>query len=220
MQFYQEITFIVQEDISLNFIRNQAFKQLHVALVDMHNRQQHKGIGFSFPGYVFEPDQGKIGLGKTMRIFAPGTPKRLRSACLGKTMRIFAQTEAELMALNAGLWLSRLTDYVHISSIKPVPNRVTHYAIYQRKQVKSSVERLARRYAKRKHVTFEDAMAHLNGKTPEYCDLPYVQMKSESTDQRFHLLIHKVKVTAPTEAANFTTYGLSHHEQLSAVPEF
>ncbi|OYQ80040.1 type I-F CRISPR-associated endoribonuclease Cas6/Csy4 [Wohlfahrtiimonas chitiniclastica] len=200
MQFYQEITFIVQEDISLNFIRNQAFKQLHVALVDMHNRQQHKGIGFSFPGYVFEPDQGKIGL--------------------GKTMRIFAQTEAELMALNAGLWLSRLTDYVHISSIKPVPNRVTHYAIYQRKQVKSSVERLARRYAKRKHVTFEDAMAHLNGKTPEYCDLPYVQMKSESTDQRFHLLIHKVKVTAPTEAANFTTYGLSHHEQLSAVPEF
>ncbi|MBS7836470.1 type I-F CRISPR-associated endoribonuclease Cas6/Csy4 [Wohlfahrtiimonas chitiniclastica] len=200
MQFYQEITFIVQEDISLNFIRNQAFKQLHVALVDMHNRQQHKGIGFSFPGYVFEPDQGKIGL--------------------GKTMRIFAQTEAELMALNAGSWLSRLTDYVHISSIKPVPNRVTHYAIYQRKQVKSSVERLARRYAKRKHVTFEDAMAHLNGKTPEYCDLPYVQMKSESTDQRFHLLIHKVKVTAPTEAANFTTYGLSHHEQLSAVPEF
>ncbi|KZS24220.1 type I-F CRISPR-associated endoribonuclease Cas6/Csy4 [Wohlfahrtiimonas chitiniclastica] len=200
MQFYQEITFIVQEDISLNFIRNQAFKQLHVALVDMHNRQQHKGIGFSFPGYVFEPDQGKIGL--------------------GKTMRIFAQTEAELMALNAGLWLSRLTDYVHISSIKPVPNRVMHYAIYQRKQVKSSVERLARRYAKRKHVTFEDAMAHLNGKTPEYCDLPYVQMKSESTDQRFHLLIHKVKVTAPTEAANFTTYGLSHHEQLSAVPEF
>ncbi|OYQ85101.1 type I-F CRISPR-associated endoribonuclease Cas6/Csy4 [Wohlfahrtiimonas chitiniclastica] len=200
MQFYQEITFIVQEDISLNFIRNQAFKQLHVALVDMHNRQQHKGIGFSFPGYVFEPDQGKIGL--------------------GKTMRIFAQTEAELMALNAGLWLSRLTDYVHISSIKPVPNRVTHYAIYQRKQVKSSVERLARRYAKRKHVTFEDAMAHLNGKTPEYCDLPYVQMKSESTDQRFHLLIHKVKVTVPTEAANFTTYGLSHHEQLSAVPEF
>lgn len=200
MQFYQEITFIVQEDISLNFIRNQAFKQLHVALVDMHNRQQHKGIGFSFPGYVFEPDQGKIGL--------------------GKTMRIFAKTEAELMALNAGLWLSRLTDYVHISSIKPVPNRVMHYAIYQRKQVKSSVERLARRYAKRKHVTFEDAMAHLNGKTPEYCDLPYVQMKSESTDQRFHLLIHKVKVTAPTEAANFTTYGLSHHEQLSAVPEF
>ncbi|MBS7818834.1 type I-F CRISPR-associated endoribonuclease Cas6/Csy4 [Wohlfahrtiimonas chitiniclastica] len=200
MQFYQEITFIVQEDISLNFIRNQAFKQLHVALVDMHNRQQHKGIGFSFPGYIFEPDQGKIGL--------------------GKTMRIFAQTEAELMALNAGLWLSRLTDYVHISSIKPVPNRVMHYAIYQRKQVKSSVERLARRYAKRKHVTFEDAMAHLNGKTPEYCDLPYVQMKSESTDQRFHLLIHKVKVTAPTEAANFTTYGLSHHEQLSAVPEF
>lgn len=200
MQFYQEITFIVQEDISLNFIRNQAFKQLHVALVDMHNRQQHKGIGFSFPGYVFEPDQGKIGL--------------------GKTMRIFAQTEAELMALNAGLWLSRLTDYVHISSIKPVPNRVMHYAIYQRKQVKSSVKRLARRYAKRKHVTFEDAMAHLNGKTPEYCDLPYVQMKSESTDQRFHLLIHKVKVTAPTEAANFTTYGLSHHEQLSAVPEF
>ncbi|MBS7824028.1 type I-F CRISPR-associated endoribonuclease Cas6/Csy4 [Wohlfahrtiimonas chitiniclastica] len=200
MQFYQEITFIVQEDISLNFIRNQAFKQLHVALVDMHNRQQHKGIGFSFPGYVFEPDQGKIGL--------------------GKTMRIFAQTEAELMALNAGSWLSRLTDYVHISSIKPVPNRVTHYAIYQRKQVKSSVERLARRYAKRKHVTFEDAMAHLNGKTPEYCDLPYVQMKSESTDQRFHLLIHRVKVTAPTEAANFTTYGLSHHEQLSAVPEF
>lgn len=200
MQFYQEITFIVQEDISLNFIRNQAFKQLHVALVDMHNRQQHKGIGFSFPGYVFEPDQGKIGL--------------------GKTMRIFAQTEAELMALNAGSWLSRLTDYVHISSIKPVPNRVTHYAIYQRKQVKSSVERLARRYAKRKHVTFEDAMAHLNGKTPEYCDLPYVQMKSESTDQRFHLLIHKVKVTAPTEAANFTTYGLSHHAQLSAVPEF
>ncbi|MBS7834792.1 type I-F CRISPR-associated endoribonuclease Cas6/Csy4 [Wohlfahrtiimonas chitiniclastica] len=200
MQFYQEITFIVQEDISLNFIRNQAFKQLHVALVDMHNRQQHKGIGFSFPSYVFEPDQGKIGL--------------------GKTMRIFAQTEAELMALNAGSWLSRLTDYVHISSIKPVPNRVTHYAIYQRKQVKSSVERLARRYAKRKHVTFEDAMAHLNGKTPEYCDLPYVQMKSESTDQRFHLLIHKVKVTAPTEAANFTTYGLSHHEQLSAVPEF
>lgn len=42
-------------------------------------------------------------------------------------------------------WLSRYLDYVHISSVKAVPlEKVTGYAVYKRKQVKSSAARLAR----------------------------------------------------------------------------
>lgn len=200
MHFYQEITLIMQEEMPLSHIRDQVFKQLHFALVNMHNHQQHKGIGLSFPGYQFIPEKHKIGL--------------------GKNLRIFAKTEAELMAMNIGLCLTRLSDYVHISAIKPVPKDVKSYAVYQRHQVKSSIERLARRYAKRNNVTFEDAVTHFKDKQPKYSDLPYVKMSSESTDQRFKLLIHKNPVSSPTEAAHFTTYGLSAGDSLSTVPEF
>ena len=49
-----------------------------------------------------------------------------------------------LEKLDLKKWLDRLTDYVHITSIREVPENIKGYAIYKRKQVKTNAERLAR----------------------------------------------------------------------------
>ena len=95
-------------------------------------------IGVSFPEYV---------IGEKYSV-------------LGGKLRLFAQDEATLAQFDAAKWLSRLSDYVHCTSIRPLPERLTGYAIYQREQPKTNKERLARRYAKRHNIDYDTALLH------------------------------------------------------------
>ena len=199
MKYYQEITLIDQAEISSYFIWSKLYTQLHIALAEIKDTNDKVNIGVSFPQYIFEE---KIE-GKKAKVN------------MGKKLRLFAQNEADLKKLDLKKWLDRLTDYVHITSIREVPENVKGYAIYKRKQVKTNATRLARHRVKRGDIGFDEALARYSNVVTT-TDLPFVQMKSLTSDQMFKLFIEK-KNANQSETQVFSTYGLSSE---SSVPEF
>jgi CRISPR-associated endonuclease Csy4 len=206
MNVYQELKLMPQEEISIQFLWSKVFQQIHLGLVEMQNHQKQVPIGISFPEYV----AGE------------------KYSVLGSKLRLFAEDEATLVGFEAAKWLSRLSDYVHCTSIRPVPDKLTGYAIYQRQQPKTNKERLARRYAKRHKLDFETA---LNGTVVlrdqstqfRYCDMPqqsiktpFIRLQSLSSGQAFCLWIKKTLVSEPV-TGHYSSYGLS---ATTVVPEF
>ena len=197
MKYYQEITLIDQAEISSYFIWSKLYTQLHIALAEIKDTNNKVNIGVSFPQYIFEKND------KNSKVN------------LGKKLRIFAQNEADLKKLDLKKWLDRLTDYVHITSIREVPENIKSYAIYKRKQVKTNAERLARHRVKRGDIGFDEALARYSNVVTT-TDLPFVQMKSLTSDQMFKLFIEKQN-SEKLDKQVFSTYGLSSE---SSVPEF
>lgn len=213
MNYYLEITLLPNTDINLFGLWSKVFQQIHLGLVEMQDEQGRVPIGVAFPEYV----QGD------------------KYSVLGGKLRLLAEHEATLSQFNASHWLARLSDYVHCTSIRPVPEKLSGYAIYQREQPKTSKERLARRYAKRHGMDLETALhssIDLTTKPPpdavyktqfRYCDMPqkavttpFIRLKSLSGGQTFCLWIKKTVVAEPS-GATFSRYGLS---AVSTVPEF
>ena len=215
MKFYLEITLLPNPEVGVNFLWSKVFQQIHLGLVEMQDNQRQVPIGLSFPEYVIGD----------------------KYSLLGSKLRLFANDEAMLKQFDTAKWLARLSDYVHSTSIRPVPEKIIGYAIYQREQPKTNPERLARRYAKRHGVDFDTA---LNGlvdlKSTEkplnadfkiqfrYCEMtkkniasPFIRLKSMSSEQTFCLWIKKIPADTKTSATYFSSYGLS---AVSSVPEF
>ena len=213
MKFYLEITLLPNPEVGINFLWSKVFQQIHLGLVGMQDEQGGVPIGVAFPEYV---------LGDKYSV-------------LGGKLRLFAEHEATLSQFNASNWLVRLSDYVHCISIRPVPEKLSGYATYQREQPKTSKERLARRYAKRHGMDLETALhstIDLTAKSPpnaayktqfRYYDMPqkavttpFIRLQSLSSGQTFCLWIKKTMVAEPIGAV-FNSYGLS---AISTVPEF
>lgn len=200
MKCYQEITLIDQAEISPYFIWSKLYSQLHIGLAENKGVNDKVKIGVSFPKYIYEQ----------------GNDTKKSKVHLGDKLRIFAENQEDLEKLNIPKWLERLTDYVHITSIREVPEaKITGYATYSRKQVKTSAERLARHRVKRGDISFDEALARYNNVVTT-TNLPYVQMKSLTSEKSFKLFIEK-KNTNQSETKVFSTYGLSSE---SSVPEF
>ncbi len=204
MKYYLEIKFLPDDDISIHFLWSKVYKQLHLALASMKDADNKVNVGFSFPEYRYDQKKG--------------------NGFVGEKLRIFAQSEYDLARVDVQKWLERYLDYVHISSVKAVPNeKVTGYVIYKRKQVKSSAERLARAEVKKGRYDYENALAHYR-KFVKSTNLPFIQMLSDSTSPNlelkdkncFKLFIEK-QSAAKSETQIFSTYGLS---SVSTVPEF
>ena len=195
MKFYQEITLIDQAEISPYFIWSKLYTQLHIALAEVKDTNDKVNIGVSFPQYRFNQEKS-IGF-------------------LGTKLRVFAQNEADLKKLDLKKWLDRLTDYVHITSIREVPENIKSYAIYKRKQVKTNAERLARHRVTRGDIGFDEALARYSNVVTT-TELPFIQMKSLTSDQMFKLFIEKRSIEQ-SKSQVFSTYGLSSE---SSVPEF
>ena len=200
MKFFQEITLIDQAEISPYFIWSKLYTQLHIGLAEIKDANEKVNIGISFPKYIYEQ----------------GDETQKSKVHLGNKLRIFAETQADLEKLNISKWLERLTDYLHITSIREVPEaKISGYATYSRKQVKTNAERLARHRVKRGDIGFDEALARYSNVVTT-TDLPYIQMKSLTSDKSFKLFIEK-KLTDKSETQVFSTYGLS---SVSTVPEF
>ena len=195
MKYYQEITLIDQAEISSYFIWSKLYTQLHIALAEIKDTNDKVNIGVSFPQYRFNQEKS-IGF-------------------LGTKLRLFAPNEADLKKLDLKKWLDRLTDYVHITSIREVPENVKGYAIYKRKQVKTNATRLARHRVKRGDIGFDEALARYSNVVTT-TELPFIQMKSLTSDQMFKLFIEKRSIEQ-SKSQVFSTYGLSSE---SSVPEF
>lgn len=217
MKFYQEITLIEQAEISPYFIWSKLYGQLHIALADYKNIKGDFTHGISFPEYAYDAKKEK------------GT--------LGKKLRIFSSSKIELESLDLSRWLARLSDYIHITSIKDVPKKVNGYAIYQRKSVKgaSRIERemqeKAERWSNKSGKSLAECLVELEKTKPNgICHLPFIVLESEETKKRhplassrFQLFIEKQQVDE-SKVGLFDSYGLSAKtnakEFFSTVPDF
>ncbi|MGL4768300.1 MAG: type I-F CRISPR-associated endoribonuclease Cas6/Csy4 [Formosimonas sp.] len=216
MKHYIEITLIPQTEISLYFIWSKLYTQIHLALVSSKDANDRVSVGVGFPEYRYEETKGGV---------------------LGSKLRLFAVDEVTLEQLNVRQCLARLQDYVHISSVREVPqNKVTGYLTVNRYRPPANPDKLTRRFAKRKHLTDWDtaknqqieAYAHRHQQSIEEAqknwagvhlkrkNLPYVVMKSLSGSQTFSLMIEQ-KVVEQALIGQFSTYGLSSE---ATVPQF
>lgn len=194
MKFYLEITLLPNPEVGQHFLWSKLFQQIHLGLVEMQGEQGRVPIGLSFPEYI--------------------TGEKL--SLLGGKLRLLAKDEVSLNQFNASKWLTRLSDYVHCTCIRPVPVTITGYAIYQREQFKTNKERLARRYAKRHGVDYDSALKCYSEMTHQTITTPFIHLKSLSGGNEFCLWIKKTVSTEPSGMA-FSSYGLS---AVSTVPEF
>jgi CRISPR-associated endonuclease Csy4 len=194
MGFYREITLLPNPEVSINFLWSKVFQQIHLGLVEVQDSQKQSPIGISFPGYA---------VGE-------------KYSLLGGKCRLFAGDEATLARFDAAKWLARLSDYVHCTGIRPVPEKVAGYAAYQRLQPKLNKERLARRYARRHKVSYEEALRHYSAMADKTVTVPFIRLKSLSSEQTFCVWIKKSMASQPADGA-YNCYGLSAS---ATVPEF
>ncbi|WP_392565791.1 type I-F CRISPR-associated endoribonuclease Cas6/Csy4 [Utexia brackfieldae] len=195
MKYYIEITLIKNTELTVNQLWTRLYTQVHLAFVEHKDSQGHTPFGVAFPQYRYHQE------------------KKLGS--LGGKLRIFAVTESLLIDLNLTKWLAGLEDMIHYTGIKPVP-QVTTFATYQRKQYKTSAERLANHRLKHHNdMTFEQAVIYYTPRL-KISDLPYIQLKSLTNQQMFKLFIKKSEVREAV-AGNFSSYGLS---AAVSVPDF
>ncbi|MGZ8159536.1 MAG: type I-F CRISPR-associated endoribonuclease Cas6/Csy4 [Methylobacter sp.] len=192
MNHYQDITLLPDAEIGLHFVWEKVYQQIHLGLVEMQDSNGKLPIGIALPAYNADQHQ------------------------LGNKLRLLAETEAELQRFNAQQWLSRLSDYVHLTGIRNVPGRIQTHASYFRIQPKSSNARLARRKAQRENSSVEQALAALENIQEQRSDAPYVWVKSQSSGERFRLFIGYVEVSE-SGSKGFNAYGLSRQ---SSVPVF
>ena len=184
MKVYQDITLLPADDIGLYFLLEKVYQQIHLALVEQQVEKNLTDIGIALPKYCEKPKS------------------------LGNKVRIFAPSVERLNQLNITEWLSRLDDYVHVTSIKTVPEKISGYERFVRKQAKATPERSARRAAKRKGISYEDALKDRVNVIPDFPDLPYLKLRSLSKKESFSLFIRYESMEEPTSGM-FSCYGLS-----------
>jgi len=202
MKYYLDITLLPDAEANLGFLWQKVYQQIHIALAENKIAENQSAIAVSFPKYGD------------------------KDFPLGDKLRLLANQQTQLEQLEIGKWLNRLTDYTHVTSIKSVPSSVTEYACFKRKQFKSNLLKEAKRRAKYKGETLEDALAHFQSyqkKSP----FPFINMISLSTEQEgvsnknFKLFIEKESFDKHVEGS-FNCYGLSYREltKLGTVPWF
>ncbi len=147
---------------------------------------------------------------------------------------MFKGNLTNLSKLEIGKWFHRLSDYVHLTQIRPVPKNIYKFAMFSRKQAnrsQSKFNRTIRRKAEREGISLDEANILLrkthdcsennknmnNFNDMKWLKLPYINMKSLSSGERFRLFIIKESGLASIEYEGFKTYGLC---QKSSVPDF
>ena len=193
MKYYLEITLLSSPEVGTNFLWSKVIQQVHLGLVELQDTQGSVPIGVSFPEYLISE----------------------KLCTLGTKIRLLANDENILQKADFPKWLFRLKDYVHLTSIRPVPDKINGYSIYKREQPKVNTERLARRYAKRHDGDYEKALTMYNNLNLRI-KIPFVRLKSLSNNNVFCLWIKKTSALEPSGSL-FSCYGLSSS---STIPEF
>ena len=187
MDHYIDIKLLPDPEFPATMLMNALFAKLHRGLVD------HGGgdIGVSFP---------EVG-GKTL--------------ALGSQLRLHGNATSLGLLMQNG-WTQGMHDHITLIEPRPVPADVKHRVV-RRVQAKSNPERLRRRLMSRKRVGAEDALAAIPDSSAERLTLPYLEMSSRTTGQRFRLFIEHLAPQAVAVSGNFSAYGLSN---TTTVPWF
>ena len=196
MKYYQEITIHQLDEISPNFVMAKIMQKLHLLFVTQLHKYGEVRCGLSYPEYKSE---SKLGL--------------------GRIIRVFSQDEKALKEIAIASCLKGLSDYVIVSEIKNVPEKVASYAMYKRYRKEGCAGNKARRYMKRHPDCDKDKVEKMytnalkNKKGREY---PYVVMKSASNSHTYSYFVLKEVTNQPGNGA-YSTYGTSLG---GTVPEF
>ena len=212
MKYYIEITLLPDADITLDFIWQKVYQQVHIALVDNKTGENESAIAVAFPLY------------------------RKQKFPLGNKLRLLAEKELQLSELNVSQWLNRLQDYVHIKAIKAVPQNA-HHVCFTRKHVKGQanidkkMQSKAEYWSKKSGQPIEECLLSLEKTKPKSnSKLPFIWLESQETKQRnvsgsskFPLFITKVEVVE-SQVGSLNCYGLSPNHKSTAklvsVPQF
>ncbi len=196
MNYYLDITLLPDAEANLGFLWQKMFTQVHLALVENKLADGNSAVAVSFPEYA------------------------CKSFPLGSKLRLFAKTEEQLTKLELSVYLKRFTDYCHCTSIKAVPS-VERYVQFQRRRFDTNMERQARRRAKRKGESLEQALAHYEGFSDEQSSLPFINLHSLSGGEKFRLFVER-KMCDKALEGTYTCYGLSCRNQAKSatVPWF
>ena len=198
VKYYQEVTLLPGFEIPLYFVWSNVYRQLHLAFVDCKDENGSVPYGVSFPQYQQEKKQSN----------------------LGEKVRVFAASKEALEQLDIKKWLQRLSDYVHVTGIREVPDKIIGYSVYRRVHQNNSSEQKARRFLKR-HATetasYEEIVSKFIRSPAKWIqNIPYIKQKSLTNSSSFRLYVEK-KECAREALGNFGTYGLS---ETTTVPEF
>ncbi len=210
MIFYQQLKLLPDYEVSLGFLWQKVFQQIHYGLASVTEEGTACHIGISFPGFV-----------------AGERPS------LGSCIRLFSQTADALVDLQIDKKMCRLKDYVLISQIQKVPDTARFCAFVRRQPLGTNesdkrVQRYAAFLARKNNASEEDFRRKIWQKRDTLQDLPFVWVESGHGKRLqpnktcfFPFFIEKREVEKGEGSAfAFNSYGLSRRNQLVAVPEF
>jgi len=178
--YYIDIRLLPDPEFSQAHLMGALYAKLHRALVGLDTHE----IGVSFPQYSVQP------------------------RTLGQIMRMHGG-ESALSALLSTDWLRGMRDHVEVGNMSVVPQAVQHRRLLRR-QFKTSVDRLRYRRMRRKGETYEQAAKAIPDGIEQQPDLPYVQLRSASTGQRFCLFLALGDPEPNPVLGSFNAYGLSN----------
>lgn len=133
---------------------------------------------------------------------------------LGGIIRLFgSENDCDSVYIKS----QELRDYVLLSEVMPIPEKVRSYRIYQRVQMKgqSAIRRAEKRLTVQGKWS-EEVRQNMLQKQATQRVYPHVHLKSSSTKQQFILAIKSVYKAKSVEGS-FSAYGLS---QKATVPHF
>ncbi|MFC3022820.1 type I-F CRISPR-associated endoribonuclease Cas6/Csy4 [Vibrio zhugei] len=139
----------------------------------------------------------------------------LNARNLGQILRIHGSLAA-LTKLEALSWRKGLSDYTQASDIQPIPATDQH-CLVSRVHAKNNIDNLRRRAMKRHSISYQEACQQLPEDKTKRLDLPFVQIKSQSTGETFRLFIQQTRCPASQADQAFSKYGLSN---TASVPWF
>lgn len=134
---------------------------------------------------------------------------------LGNRLRLHG-TQTKLTQLMELQWMKGLRDYTLQTDIQPIPQN-TQYRLVKRVQAKSSIERLQRRSIAKGWLTTKQAYEQLSSIKPQRLSLPFIKLRSSSTQQEFRLFIQHEPLCDEIVSGKFNAYGLSNE---ATIPWF
>lgn len=181
MDYYLDIRLRPDPDFSPALLMGALYSKLHRALVDL----EADDIGVSFPDH-------KLGV----RARTPGDLLRLHGR------------EARLEQLMENSWLTGMRDHVMLQAMQGVPSESQHRVVRRRQFNTGGLSR-AKRYAQRHDIDIEQAQRLMQAPAARQIALPFVQVSSRSSGQRFALFIEHGPPQSQPVAGRFNQYGLS-----------
>lgn len=216
MKYYIDITLLPDAEANLGFLWQKVYQQVHIALVEN---------GF-LSDETFRTKNNKFEPLRKSNIAVSFPSYNDKDYPLGNKLRLFALNKDQLEQLNIAKWLSRLTDYYHVTSIKEVPSDITQFVVFQQFRIKTNFIKKAQRRAKHLNKPLDEVIAYMQKEDKARgllytSKLPFIMTKSLSEQQSRRLFIKQTLVKQPSNGL-FSCYGLSssNKDKTATVPWF